>query len=326
MAGSGFEVSVDAIAALQKKWSTAQGQITPMAGRLSDMLGELASAANAALTGKSKADQSIIRSDLQAAQQAVNEAMSAVKALSSELSQDAGKLAQTADTYRLAELMAKDHITSAAQLASYNGADASQIHALLKGQSSQEQWQTEQQAAGLAFPGAAVGASGSASASGGAAESAGGGYAGASAGTGGGGAAGGAGGGTGTPVAPDAAASSPQVDQWVKQAIKELEKNGVPASKIDPNAIKLIIEHESGGNPNAINRTDINAQEGHPSQGLMQCIPSTFNEYALPGHGNILNPVDNIIAGTRYALSRYGSLDNVPGVAAVQGGGSYVGY
>ena len=58
----------------------------------------------------------------------------------------------------------------------------------------------------------------------------------------------------------------------------------------------------------------------------MQTIDSTFNSYALPGHKDIWNPVDNIIAGVRYALSRYGTLDNVPGVAAVHSGGSYVGY
>jgi SLT domain-containing protein len=58
----------------------------------------------------------------------------------------------------------------------------------------------------------------------------------------------------------------------------------------------------------------------------MQTIPPTFNAYALPGHGDIHNPVDNIIAGVRYALARYGSPDNVPGVAAVRNGQPYVGY
>jgi uncharacterized protein YukE len=69
-----------------------------------------------------------------------------------------------------------------------------------------------------------------------------------------------------------------------------------------------------------------NAQAGHPSKGLMQTIDSTFSSHALPGHGNIYNPVDNIIAGVRYALGRYGSIGNVPGIRAVHSGGSYVGY
>jgi hypothetical protein len=69
-----------------------------------------------------------------------------------------------------------------------------------------------------------------------------------------------------------------------------------------------------------------NAQAGHPSKGLMQTIDSTFSGHALPGHGNIYNPVDNIIAGVRYALGRYGSIGNVPGIRAVHSGGAYVGY
>jgi uncharacterized protein YukE len=69
-----------------------------------------------------------------------------------------------------------------------------------------------------------------------------------------------------------------------------------------------------------------NAQAGHPSKGLMQCIDSTFNAHSVPGHTNIYNPVDNIVAGVRYALSRYGSIQNVPGIVAVSHGGHYVGY
>jgi hypothetical protein len=36
--------------------------------------------------------------------------------------------------------------------------------------------------------------------------------------------------------------------------------------------------------------------------------------------------VDDMIAAFRYAISRYGSMSNIPGVVAVRGGGSYVGY
>jgi hypothetical protein len=69
-----------------------------------------------------------------------------------------------------------------------------------------------------------------------------------------------------------------------------------------------------------------NAQAGHPSKGLMQTIDSTFQANMLPGHGNVYNPVDNIVAGVRYALSRYGSIGNVPGIVAVHSGHAYVGY
>jgi SLT domain-containing protein len=87
-----------------------------------------------------------------------------------------------------------------------------------------------------------------------------------------------------------------------------------------------MIQHESSGNPRAINRTDSNAKAGHPSKGIMQTIDSTFNRWSIKGHKDIWNPVDNIIAGVRYAESRYHSLDNVPGIKAMANGGKYKGY
>ena len=69
-----------------------------------------------------------------------------------------------------------------------------------------------------------------------------------------------------------------------------------------------------------------NAKRGTPSKGLMQTIDSTFNAYKLPGHEDIWNPVDNAIAAIRYAVSRYGSLDNVPGIKSLANGGGYIGY
>jgi len=94
--------------------------------------------------------------------------------------------------------------------------------------------------------------------------------------------------------------------QWIAAA---MALTGVPASWAGP--LNTLIMRESGGNPNAINLTDSNALAGHPSQGLMQTIPSTFAAYALPGLGGITNPVANIVAGIRYILSRYGSIFNV---------------
>jgi SLT domain proteins len=90
--------------------------------------------------------------------------------------------------------------------------------------------------------------------------------------------------------------------------------------------IWMIIKYESGGNPNAINRWDSNAAAGHPSKGLMQTIDPTFSRWALPGHTDIWNPVDNIIAGVRYAIGRYGSVSAVPGVVGMKDGTGYRGY
>lgn len=91
-------------------------------------------------------------------------------------------------------------------------------------------------------------------------------------------------------------------------------------------AVNLIVQKESAWNPNAVNNWDSNAAKGTPSKGLMQTIGPTFNSYAIPGHKNILDPVDNMVAGIRYAVDRYGSLQNVPGVKAVARGAAYRGY
>ena len=117
-----------------------------------------------------------------------------------------------------------------------------------------------------------------------------------------------------------------QVKEWIEEAIKILQANGIDTSKLSENDIWAIIQHESGGNPNAINLWDSNAKAGHPSKGLMQCIDSTFQTYKLSGHDDIYNPVDNIIAGVRYSIARYGSVSNVPGIRSMSHGGAYQGY
>lgn len=108
---------------------------------------------------------------------------------------------------------------------------------------------------------------------------------------------------------------------WIASA---MGLTGVPASWANP--LAQIALHESGGNPGAINLWDINAIQGHPSQGLFQTIPSTFAAYAVKGHGNILNPIDNAAAAINYIKSRYGDVFHVPGILAMSHGGAYVGY
>ncbi len=145
-------------------------------------------------------------------------------------------------------------------------------------------------------------------------------------GGGGGGFGGGGGGGMGSSGGPPAGPPPGNVQDWIKQALEILRANGINVSEADVPKIWAIIQHESSGNPNAINNWDSNAAKGTPSKGLMQCIDPTFNSYKLPGHNDIWNPVDNICAGVNYAISRYGSLDNVPGIKAMAGGGAYRGY
>ncbi|PTL82287.1 LysM peptidoglycan-binding domain-containing protein [Vitiosangium sp. GDMCC 1.1324] len=117
-----------------------------------------------------------------------------------------------------------------------------------------------------------------------------------------------------------------QVGDWIKEAMQKLSAAGVPADKMNPQDIARIIQHESSGDPNAQNNWDYNAAAGHPSIGLMQTIQPTFDAYKLPGHDNIRNPVDNIIAGVRYSIARYGSVSNVPGIQGLNKGSGYVGY
>ena len=123
------------------------------------------------------------------------------------------------------------------------------------------------------------------------------------------------------PAAPATGSFTNNLDGWIKQAQAILAQHGVTVSY---NAIYQTAMHESAGNPSATNGWDSNAAAGHPSIGLMQTIQPTFNAYALPGHSNIYNPVDNIIAAARYAQSVYGGLDKV--VAARGGGSNWYGY
>jgi soluble lytic murein transglycosylase-like protein len=125
---------------------------------------------------------------------------------------------------------------------------------------------------------------------------------------------------------PPRARPSGQQGQWIDEALQVLRQQGYDTRQIDPADIAAIIQHESGGDPNAINLWDSNAAAGIPSKGLMQTIDPTFNSYAAPGHRDIWNPVDNIVAGVRYSIDRYGSVSNVPGIVQMRGGGSYVGY
>lgn len=111
------------------------------------------------------------------------------------------------------------------------------------------------------------------------------------------------------------------VERWRGIATQVLRMTG-QYSTANLNALLNQMRTESNGDPRAINNWDINAKNGTPSKGLMQVIDPTFRAYALPPHNsNIYDPLSNILASIRYAVSRYGSLTAAyRGVGYEQGG------
>ncbi|MGC9544031.1 phage tail tape measure protein [Streptomyces sp. UG1] len=103
------------------------------------------------------------------------------------------------------------------------------------------------------------------------------------------------------------------VNRWKPVVQMALRQVGQPAAYTGITLRRM--NQESGGNPKAVNRWDINWQRGHPSVGLMQVIRPTFQRYAgryrKTGpflYGVSINPLANIYSSMRYALASYGSL------------------
>jgi SLT domain-containing protein/phage-related protein len=110
------------------------------------------------------------------------------------------------------------------------------------------------------------------------------------------------------------------VAQWAPQIQQALQLLGQSSGWLG--TVERRMNQESGGNPTAVNRNDINWQNGTPSVGLMQVIGPTFKAYAgqFRGtgpfmYGTSTAALPNIYAGLNYAMHRYGSLTalNRPG-------------
>ncbi|QLL74339.1 tape measure protein [Lactobacillus crispatus] len=81
---------------------------------------------------------------------------------------------------------------------------------------------------------------------------------------------------------------------YIKRAAHQMHTN-VTQSDIDK--IVSMIQGESGGNAKVRQQIDdINSRAGHPAQGLLQFIPTTFAAFAAPGHAKILNGYDQLLA------------------------------
>jgi SLT domain-containing protein len=95
------------------------------------------------------------------------------------------------------------------------------------------------------------------------------------------------------------------VQRWAPLVRQALAMEGLSPALLRNVLYQMMTE--SGGNPNITNTTDINAQRGDPSRGLMQTIGSTFSAYHWPGTSwNIFDPLANIAAALNYARHVYG--------------------
>ena len=99
------------------------------------------------------------------------------------------------------------------------------------------------------------------------------------------------------------------VERWRSHVERALKANGIEPTPFRVSKILQTIKRESNGDPNAINNWDSNAMAGHPSIGLMQTIGPTFEAYKHPGHNNIRNGYDNLLAAINYIKHRYGTSD-----------------
>lgn len=97
------------------------------------------------------------------------------------------------------------------------------------------------------------------------------------------------------------------VERWRPYVIQALKANGFEASAYQVAAWMRVIQRESNGNPRAINLWDSNAKAGIPSMGLVQTIGPTFNAYKFPGHNDVYNGYDDLLAGIHYMKAIYGS-------------------
>lgn len=95
------------------------------------------------------------------------------------------------------------------------------------------------------------------------------------------------------------------VERWRPYVIRALDMLHLSSSLVD--RVLKQIQTESGGNPHAKQPgADPDGDGSGPAMGLMQTKRKTFDAYKLPGHGDLWNGFDDLLAGLNYARHRYG--------------------
>lgn len=86
------------------------------------------------------------------------------------------------------------------------------------------------------------------------------------------------------------------VTRWRKVIKQAAQAMHVSLTGAKMSAILARISKESSGNPNIHQQVhDINSASGHPAQGLLQYVPSTFAAWAVKGHDSITSGYDQLL-------------------------------
>ncbi|MCG3401687.1 peptidoglycan DD-metalloendopeptidase family protein [Staphylococcus massiliensis] len=86
---------------------------------------------------------------------------------------------------------------------------------------------------------------------------------------------------------------------WRSTIERAAKKMKVNPTKAQVDGIIAQIQRESGGDAGITQSTavwDINAQTGNLAKGLLQYVPSTFRNFSVKGHNNILSGYDQLLA------------------------------
>lgn len=98
------------------------------------------------------------------------------------------------------------------------------------------------------------------------------------------------------------------VARWRDAVKKALSMNHLSTSDSMVNRVLRQMATESNGDPHARQPgSDPDGDGSGPALGLMQTKRATFEANKFPGHGNLWNGFDNLLAALRYAKHRYGS-------------------